>query len=409
LNVLFAHCDFRSMKNLPVRLLSLGLWLGLVAGAFSQSEPPAAYYNNAIGKTGGTLKTALHDIIKDHTQIPYTASSTDTWDALKVLDEDPTNSNRVVLVYSGYTDLKSAQYNGSTGTWDREHLWPQSFGLVEFDDFSHAKTDIFNLRPIDVNVNTTRSNKYYDTTTTPGSTHPSSPQSTYDSDSWEPRNEDKGFIARAAFYMAVRYDGTDADVPDLELSDTPNSSLYRFGKLTTLLAWNRQFGVTTTERVRNHRIYTDYQHNRNPFIDHPEFADMVFNSVTQNQAWKNLRFTTAELGNASISGDTADIDKDGLSNLVEYTFNRNPRQPDATRLFTTTRNGDGSVQLVFTRNRFASDVTLTYESSTDLHTWTTAAAQVLNTTVTNFENEQLTVRIPGAAPRTFVRVKITRP
>ena len=76
--------------------------------------------------------------------------------------------------------------------------------------------------------------------------------------------------------MAVRYDGTDADVPDLELSDSPNSAQYRFGKLTTALAWHRQFAVAAPERQRNGRIYSDYQHNRNPFIDHPDYAEMVF-------------------------------------------------------------------------------------------------------------------------------------
>jgi hypothetical protein len=57
----------------------------------------------------------------------------------------------------------------------------------------------------------------------------------------------KGPIARALFYMAVRYDGTDPDVPDLELSDTPNAAAYVFGKLSTLLAWNRAFPVTEAE------------------------------------------------------------------------------------------------------------------------------------------------------------------
>ena len=121
----------------------------------------------------------------------------------------------------------------------------QSFGLVALSASSRAKTDVFNLRPIDYTVNSTRNNLYYDTTTTPFHAMAGAPGSSYDSDSWEPREEDKGVVARAAFYMATRYDGTDADVPDLELSDTPDAATYRFGKLSTLLACT----ATTDRRV----------------------------------------------------------------------------------------------------------------------------------------------------------------
>ena len=60
----------------------------------------------------------------------------------------------------------------------------------------------------------------------PDTSNPGAPLSSYDSDSWEPRTEEKGLIARSMFYMATRYDG----------SDTPNAATYRFGILSTLLA-----------------------------------------------------------------------------------------------------------------------------------------------------------------------------
>jgi len=93
-----------------------------------------------------------------------------------------------------------------------------------------------------------------------------------------PRNEEKGMLARAMFYMAVRYEGDDA-TPDLKLSDNPNSATYTFGKLSDLLAWHRQYPVTEAERLRNHTIYTSYQHNRNPFVDDPDYAEMIFRGV----------------------------------------------------------------------------------------------------------------------------------
>ena len=79
---------------------------------------------------------------------------------------------------------------------------------------SRAKTDLFNLRPIDTIVNSTRGNKFYDNATAPVTLVSGAPGSSYDGDSWEPRFADKGQIARSAFYIAVRYDGADADVLD---------------------------------------------------------------------------------------------------------------------------------------------------------------------------------------------------
>ncbi len=100
--------------------------------AWGQSAPPVAYDDGAMGKTGTVRKAALHEVIEGQTVRPSTATGTDTWDVLKVLDEDPLNPASVVLIYSGLTNGKT---NGKTnqdgggvgaGTWDREHLFPQS-------------------------------------------------------------------------------------------------------------------------------------------------------------------------------------------------------------------------------------------------------------------------------------------
>jgi endonuclease I len=300
----------RGSQEIAVMMLSIA-FLFFGPGAWGQTAVPVSYYDAAFGKTGTVLKAALHSIIRGHTVLPYSAASTDTSDALKTLDEDPANSARVLLVYSGLTDLKSNQVIGSTGTWNREHLWPQSFGLVALNSEGRARSDLFNLRPVDENVNSSRGNKVYDRSAAPISIHPEAPGSSYDVDSWEPRDFDKGAIARAMFYMAVRYEGTDSDAPNLELSDSPSPATYQFGKLSTLLAWNRQFPPTSAERERNDRIYGEFQHNRNPFVDRPEYAEMVFNAVAPMEAWRRLRFTEAELTNAAVSGDLADPDQDG--------------------------------------------------------------------------------------------------
>ena len=80
------------------------------------------------------------------------------------------------------------------------------------------------------------------------------------------------------FYMAVRYEGDD-DEPDLEMVDyIPSSPSYEpyHAKLSTLLEWHIQDSVDAWEQSRNEKIYENWQHNRNPFIDHPEFAELIW-------------------------------------------------------------------------------------------------------------------------------------
>jgi endonuclease I len=77
------------------------------------------------------------------------------------------------------------------------------------------------------------------------------------------------------FYMAVRYEG-DERTPDLELNDkVSNGSTPFIGRISRLLEWNREDPVDPFESHRNEIIF-ERQGNRNPFIDHPEFADKIW-------------------------------------------------------------------------------------------------------------------------------------
>ena len=239
-----------------------------IVSVFGQWEAPFDYYETAEGLTGENLKSALHEIIDDHTLIPYRSSETDTRDALMEMFEDPNNQNNLLLVYSGESIPKV-----NTSQWNREHLWPQSFGV----DNVPGRSDLFNLRPSDIDVNSERGNRIYDNVSG-GSSHAEAPQSMFDSSSWEPRDEEKGDIARAMFYMAVRYEGGES-TPNLELSDSPNSGTYEFGMLSTLLQWHQMDAVNDHEREVNQIVYTSYQGNRNPFVDHPEWVAVIWGSA----------------------------------------------------------------------------------------------------------------------------------
>ncbi|MCF6270566.1 MAG: endonuclease [Melioribacteraceae bacterium] len=230
---------------------------------FAQSN----YYTGTDELYGNNLKSVLHNKINNHVRFPYTSGSTDVWDILKKTDKDPDNSSNVLLLYTNYSVNAAQEYNSGNG-WNREHVWAKSHGFPNSSDTAY--TDVHHLRPSDISTNSARGNKDFDyggNLTTPTDNR-------YDNDSWEPRDEIKGDVARMMLYMTVRYEGGSYD---LELVDYVPSSGPNFGKKSVLLEWNRLDPVSEFERNRNRVIYS-YQKNYNPFIDHPEFADRIYNS-----------------------------------------------------------------------------------------------------------------------------------
>ena len=229
-----------------------------------EESPLYTYYKDALGKEGQALKTALHEIIDDHTELTYSQ----VWEALRETDEDPNNPNNVILFYSGLSRSKTLN-GGDNGDWNREHTWAKSHG-----DFGTSKgpgTDIHHLRPTDVQVNGSRGNLDFDKG---GSTVINCTECKRDSDSFEPPKDVKGDVARILFYMATRYEAGDS--VDLELNEKVNNGSNPFhGKLSVLLEWHEQDPVDEFERNRNN-VIQEWQSNRNPFIDYPEFAELIW-------------------------------------------------------------------------------------------------------------------------------------
>lgn len=240
---------------------------GAVAQAgTTTADVPAGYYDSAEGLTGEALKAELNDIISDADAVSYSA----VWDGLMASDEDPANPNNVILLYSGESRAKSRN-GGAVGDWNREHVWAKSHG--DFGTATGPGTDLHHLRPTDVQVNSIRGNKDFDEG---GSAVSGAPGNYTDSDSFEPRDEVKGDVARMILYMAVRWEGEDS-FADLEPNDTVNNGSAPYhGRLSTLLEWNAADPVSAFEANRNDVIYEQFQHNRNPFVDHPEWADAIW-------------------------------------------------------------------------------------------------------------------------------------
>ncbi|MFG2926180.1 endonuclease I family protein [Streptomyces sp. NPDC048305] len=224
------------------------------------------YYQDASGKTGAALKSSLHTIISDQTKLSYSQ----VWDALKATDEDPADSSRVILLYTGRSQSKNDN-GGAVGDWNREHVWAKSHG--DFGTSTGPGTDIHHLRPTDVQVNSIRGNKDFDNG---GSVVSGAPGNYTDSDSFEPRDAVKGDVARMILYMAVRYEGDDS-FADLEPNDSVNNgSAPNIGRLSVLKQWSQEDPPDSFEQNRNEVIFEQFQHNRNPFIDHPEWVEAIW-------------------------------------------------------------------------------------------------------------------------------------
>jgi endonuclease I len=306
-----------SLKPTFLRCAVLGLallWAAPAVGRATTYDPPAGYYAAAERLTGPALKAALHSIIRNHNVIPYTSFNTDTWDALRELDRDTRNPSNVRLVYSnGSAPAWDSAGDGNPSitaeSWEREHLWPRSAGV---GSTGADTSDLFNLRPIRSSVNSSRGNRFYAQAdlrhpVDPARVPPNCPECLYDyyrgqGGIWTPRPEEKGDLARAMFYMVVRYDGRDAQTEDLQLSDDPERAIGLFGILSDLLQWHLEDPVSEEERLRNHLVYTRYQGNRNPFVDHPEWVAAVFGALPEGPPLMLTVTPSVATGGETVTG-----------------------------------------------------------------------------------------------------------
>ncbi len=285
--------------------MSLRLLVGALLVSTASAQAPANYYASVDPATPASLRVTLHEVIDDHTRFPYSAGSTDTWDILEAADQDPADPGRIVDVYRNASYPKFGKGNDS---YNREHLWPKSYGFPKDGASNYPYTDCHMLMLCDSGFNSTRSNKpfrYCDvdcseqiTTVTNGSgggseVYPGNSNWTsgrYSSGTWEVWAERRGDVARAMFYMDVRYEGgqhgaTAHPEPDLMLTEDEalieasrtgaNEGTGYMGMQSVLLEWHRQDPVTDLERRRNDVVF-GFQGNRNPFVDHPEWIDVLF-------------------------------------------------------------------------------------------------------------------------------------
>lgn len=229
-----------------------------VTAPYSSSFDANAYYASANNQTGEQLFLSLRTIIQTGM---IKVSYGDVRYILDEADRDPNNPDNVLTIY----DRQSVSGVWDGTTWNREHVWPNSrLGVSSVTNTQkNIASDLHNLRAAIVGTNSSRSNKWYDTSTT--------------ADTYYPGNDDKGDVARILFYMVVMY--PNLDIVNVITSVMDNATYEEDGTymavMSVLLQWHIDDPVDNFERNRNDVIY-HYQNNRNPFIDRPEYVAAIW-------------------------------------------------------------------------------------------------------------------------------------
>lgn len=272
----------------------------LFISAYSFAQIPAYYSSINFTQSGNTLKTALGNLITTThtTKISY---SPGVWNALQAADLNPANSSEVLLLY-GYNDVDAIYKNDRidlvgnicsgtcpTGSWNREHVYAKSLGTPALVDggsgaSSDAGEDAHHIRAADVTFNADRGNRLYaDGAGDAGNV------GIY----WYPGDEWKGDVARMMMYMYLRY-------PTQCLATNVGSgpTTYNIDMPDIFLEWNEEDPVSQFEKTRNN-VLQGIQGNRNPFIDNPYLATMIWGGPQAPDAWNILTCPTTTTWNGT--------------------------------------------------------------------------------------------------------------
>lgn len=272
-------------------LLSLSMMIS-TAAAFGQAGAPASYYNGFnFNQTGAALKSALATkITSTHTK---TLNYQQAENAIKVVDLEPGSNTNVLLIYGFSNNIcpssasddndhrlrnKNNDGGGASCEWNREHTYAQSLGTPDLNQTGPG-ADPHHLRASDVQRNGARgSRKFAEGSGNSGAVGAN----------WYPGDEWKGDVARMMMYMYLRYGsrclptnvGTGATVA----SDPSMLQLF--------LKWNAEDPVSPYEDNRNTYLgsasNTYGQGNRNPFIDNPYLATIIWGGMVAENRWPAL-------------------------------------------------------------------------------------------------------------------------
>lgn len=285
-------------KRLVITALSCLFCLSLVLPLTAQAQAPS-------------LRRTIHNEISNSRLIPYSSNTmTDTWDVISLADADPANPSRVLTIYGNQSVPRMTAGND---IWNREHLWPQSYGTNDESNCGFPHNDVHHLFASESELNQSRSIHPFDDCTDPDCSAKNLRDGTDRANwmkggflgRWEvwantrtltgtagsrkvvAADGRRGDVARALFFMDVRYEGgtnpaTGCVEPNLVLTNdrsrivtvSTNISVGYMGMLATLCRWHREDPVDALEIHRN-GVIASFQGNRNPFIDRPALASIL--------------------------------------------------------------------------------------------------------------------------------------
>ena len=279
------------------------------------ADMPRDYYPNSLeGKNGAELKTELHNLLKNHTRLPYGSRDYNqiacTWTVFKKSDVRP--NGKVWDMYSN-NSYNFSNGAGATKGMNIEHSVPKSWWGDAYDETATPLTrfkydgsyDLHHLTPSDAAANTAKSNyplgevdsPLFDNGVTKVGTGPANGRAT---NLFEPADEYKGDFARMYLYFVTCYQDYSWKSSALSMfAQNSYPTLNAYGQ-SLLLKWHRQDPVSQKEIDRNNAVYS-FQGNRNPFIDYPNMVEYIWGDSTNYEFSFSGQSTSAP--SISISND----------------------------------------------------------------------------------------------------------
>lgn len=285
----------------------------MIAGALLWAAPafaaaPSGYYSRCENKGGRNLLIALHETIGSHTTVSYDG----LWNVYPKSDVKP--NGKIWDMYSTKewptNSQRCGNYKNVGDCYNREHSFPKSW----FGNKSPMSSDAYHIYPTDGKVNGQRSNHPYGECANGTSVASnngvkalgrlgSSTFAGYTGTVFEPVDEYKGDFARSYFYMAACYYDKISGWSSPMLAGN-NFPAFSSWAVNLLLKWHRQDPVSDKEIARNDAV-SSYQHNRNPFIDHPEMVEYIWGNMS-NSTWSSSIGAEPEI-NRPAEGSAIDL------------------------------------------------------------------------------------------------------
>ena len=323
----------RSVVLLTSLILAAVLCAVLFPCAIYRAETAVAAEGNyyaPITATGGTeLLGQLHDLITT-THTKYSTYDDCKNPSIIKLTDAGTNGN--VMEFYSQANISSSWGGGDQGTWNREHVWCQSLSNDLWGE-SGGGGDLHHIRPVESGLNSARGNLKYGVSVSKdpvyyedGNNNPVALGGYIGGGVFEPIDKVKGDVARIVLYMYTHYNNYTNSIFGGYATTNGSRTAGSFGTLSIrnivnansdtaalelLSEWNKMDPVDDIERNRNEEVYK-IQHNRNPFIDHPEYIDAIWfgGSVGGGGTGGDTPVNTLTLDKTSLTlrvGETANL------------------------------------------------------------------------------------------------------